>query len=80
MRYSSNPAIDGLHAAYISVWITGCCIEYKDGRLYEPVLPLGWQISSPSVQRLKSSFDQEGLHDFFRDGIPFILQTVNNRH
>jgi hypothetical protein len=80
MRYSSNPAIDGLHAAYISVWITGCCIEYNDGRLYEPVLPLGWQISSPSVQRLKSSFARDGLHDFFRDGIPSILRIVKDRH
>jgi len=80
MRYSSNPAVDGLHSTYCSVWITGCCIEYNDGRLYEPVLPLGWQISSPSVQRLKSSFNQEGLHDYFRDGIPYILQTVKSHH
>ncbi|MBS1605223.1 MAG: hypothetical protein JST42_21345 [Bacteroidetes bacterium] len=80
MRYTANPAFDGLHSTYCSVWITGGCIEYNDGRLYEPVLPLGWQISSPSVQRLKSSFDQEGLHDFFHDGIPFILQTIKSQH
>jgi hypothetical protein len=80
MRYSSNPSTDGPRSTYCSIWITGCCIEYNDGRLYEPVLPLGWQISSPSVQRLKSSFNQEGLHDFFHDGIPFILQTIKSRH
>ncbi|WP_431210852.1 hypothetical protein ACQ86N_33585 [Puia sp. P3] len=80
MRYSSNPSIEGLHAAYVEVWITGCCIEYNDGRLYEPVLPLGWQISSPSVQRLKGTFATDGLHDFYRDGVPRILQIVKERH
>src|SRR5260221_4358720 len=63
MRYSSDTLPGGLHAGYNSVWITCSCVEYKDGKCYERVLPLGWQISSPSVQRLHSSFDTGGIRN-----------------
>jgi hypothetical protein len=79
MRYSSDTLPGGFHAGYISVWITGSCIGYKDGKWYEPVLPLGWQISSPSVQRLHSSFDATGIHNYRNDGIPKILQIVKSK-
>ena len=79
MRYSSDTLAGGLHADYNSVWITGSCVEYKDGKWYEPVLPLGWQISSPSVQRLHSSFDDTGIRSYKNDGIPKIIRIILNK-
>src|ERR1700754_393013 len=75
-RDSADTLGGGFRAGYNSVWITGSCVEYNDGKWYEPVLPLGWQISSPSVQRLHSSFDATGIHYYRNDGIPKILQII----
>jgi hypothetical protein len=79
MRYSPDTSSGGFHSTYCSVWITGSCVEYNDGKWYEPVLPLGWQISAPSVQRLNQSFDATGIHNYRNDGIPKIIQIIKNR-
>lgn len=77
LRYSPETAnSEGFHASYCSVWITGSCIEYNDGKYYEPVLPLGWQISAPSVQRLRQSFDAKGIHDYVGEGVPEIIKII----
>ena len=79
MRYSPDTSAGGFHSSYCSVWITGSCVEYDDGKWYEPVLPLGWQISTPSVERLRQSFNATGLRNYWNDGIPKILKIVKGK-
>ncbi|MBS1660440.1 MAG: hypothetical protein JST68_05250 [Bacteroidetes bacterium] len=80
MRYPQNPLPNTFQSQYCSVWISGSCIEYGDKKKYEPVLPLGWQISENSVLRLRQSFDPDGLSDYGRnDGVPRIISIIKNR-
>ncbi|HTI09923.1 MAG TPA: hypothetical protein VL832_15255 [Puia sp.] len=73
-RYSpGSTPFQGIGSGYCAVWITGTCIPDSSGTLYSPVLPLGWQISGPSLQRLRRSFDPDMLGSFNAIGIPKIL-------
>jgi len=61
----------GVGAGYSSVWITATCINEENGnkRPYSPVLPLGWQISEPSLQRLRESFSEDMISKYDTPGI-----------
>ncbi len=56
-RYSGalSPG-DSLRAGYCAIWPTATCIVDDDQQRYCPLLPLGWQISSPSLTRLSTCF------------------------
>jgi hypothetical protein len=79
MRYSGSSETGLYRAGYCSVWITGSCVEYADGQWYEPVLPLGWQISEPSLLRLRQSFDSTGLAGYEGAGIPWLLKLMQRK-
>lgn len=79
-RYSSDSVqFQGIRSDYCAVWITGSCIPDGKGGLYAPVLPLGWQISAPSLQRLRQSFDPDMLGSYNLIGIPKILRIADGR-
>ncbi|HEY8972223.1 MAG TPA: hypothetical protein VIM64_24130, partial [Puia sp.] len=59
-----------------SVWITATCVEGASGSLYSPVLPLGWQISAPSLERLSHSFDPDMIRSYNQEGIKKILKAT----
>jgi len=69
----------GIHSDYCSIWITGSGIKDGKGNLYSPILPLGWQISAPSLQRLRQSFDDKMLRSYNAIGIPKILKITGCR-
>src|SRR5258708_2889478 len=76
-RYSSDSVqFQGIHSDYCSVWITGSSIPDSKGNPYTPILPLGWQISAPSLQRLRQSFDADKLRSYNAIGIPKILKIL----
>lgn len=76
-RYSSDTIqFQGIHSDYCSVWITGASVPDSKGKLYMPILPLGWQISAPSLQRLRQSFDATKLRSYDAIGIPKILKIT----
>ena len=56
-RYS-GPAFagDSMRAGYCAVWPTATCIDDGSSQPYCPLLPLGWQISAPSLIRLNTCF------------------------
>jgi hypothetical protein len=56
-RYS-GPAFagDSIRAGYCAIWPTATCIDDGGSQLYCPLLPLGWQISAPSLMRLSTCF------------------------
>ena len=47
---------DSLHADYCAIWPTATCIVDDLQQRYCPLLPLGWQISSPSLTRIGTCF------------------------
>ena len=78
-RYSPDTIqFQGVRSDYCSVWITGSCVPDSKGRPYTPILPLGWQISAPSLQRLRQSFDNDKLRLYDPIGIPKILKIVGS--
>ena len=79
-RYSPDSTqFGGIHSDYCSVWITGSGIKDGKGNLYSPILPLGWQISEPSLQRLRQSFDSSMLRSYNAIGVPKILKITGCR-
>ncbi len=56
-RYS-GPAFagDSMRADYCAIWPTATCIDDGGSHTYCPLLPLGWQISAPSLMRLTTCF------------------------
>jgi hypothetical protein len=76
-RYSPDSTqFQGVRSDYCSIWITGTSIKDSKGSLYSPILPLGWQISDPSLQRLRQSFDDSMLRSYNAIGIPKILKIT----
>ena len=56
-RYSGTAfAGDSMRAGYCAIWPTATCIDDGGSQLYCPLLPLGWQISAPSLMRLSTCF------------------------
>ena len=56
-RYEGAPLPgDSMRAGYCAIWPTATCIADKDNDRYCPLLPLGWQISEPSLTRLRTCF------------------------
>jgi hypothetical protein len=56
-RYS-GPAFpgDSMRADYCAIWPMATCIDDGGSHAYCPLLPLGWQISEPSLTRLNTCF------------------------
>jgi hypothetical protein len=78
--YSGNPApFYPIRSDYNAIFISGHCVPDKNGDPYSPVLPLGWQISLPSLQRMQSSFDPGDTALFTGSGLPQILDIVKER-
>ena len=76
-RYiSDSTQFPGIRSDYSSVWITATCVEGANGSLYSPVLPLGWQISAPSLERLSHSFDQDMIRSYNQEGLKKILRIT----
>ncbi|HWK07095.1 MAG TPA: hypothetical protein VNS58_25855 [Puia sp.] len=79
-RYSPDTLqFRGIHSDYCSVWITGASVPGSNGHSYTPILPLGWQISAPSLQRLRQSFDADKLRSYDAIGVPKILHITGCR-
>jgi len=77
-RYiSDSTQFPGIRSDYSSVWITATCVEGASGSLYSPVLPLGWQISAPSLERLSHSFDQDMIRSYNQEGLKKILRITS---
>jgi hypothetical protein len=54
-RYSKMAFAGNLfHADYCAIWPTATCIVDDNHQRYCPLLPLGWQISAPSLTRLST--------------------------
>jgi len=76
-RYNSDSTqFPGIRSDYSAVWITATCVKDGKGRSYTPVLPLGWQISAPSLERMSSSFSQEMIKSYNKEGIRKILAAM----
>lgn len=58
VRYGNKTWSNGLiHTDYFPVYPVADAIPRRGGCYYSPVLPLGWQISAPALQLLRTSFD-----------------------
>lgn len=67
----------GISADYCRIYPTATCVSDQKGDPYAPVLPLGWQISEPSLQRLRQSFTDNMIRYYDSDGIRKVLRIVN---
>lgn len=77
-RYiSDSTQFPGIRTDYSSVWITATCVKEAGGSFYSPVLPLGWQISAPSLERLSRTFDPDMIRSYNPEGLRKILQVTN---
>jgi hypothetical protein len=56
-RYSDTLKHQGFYTNYFSVFPTVECVKDDSKHTYVPILPLGWQISEPALQRLKPNLD-----------------------
>lgn len=65
-----------IHAQYCSIWPTTTSIRDDNGEWYSPVLPLGWQISAPSLQRLRGGFADSMIRDYDSIGIGKVLRIA----
>ena len=76
-RYQQDSALlQGIRSDYCSVWPSAFCVPNGKGAFYCPVLPLGWQISAPSLQRLRASFTPENIRDYNSLGIRKVLAIL----
>jgi hypothetical protein len=76
-RYiTDSTQFPGIRSDYSSVWITATCVQEAKGSFYSPVLPLGWQISAPSLERLSRSFDPDMIRSYNQEGIKKILRAT----
>ena len=79
-RYSSDSTqFRGIRPDYSSVWVTGSCVPDGKAGFYKPVLPLGWQISAPSLARLRRSFDEDMIRSYNPAGIRKIIKILGVR-
>ena len=69
----------GIRPDYSSVWVTGTCVPDGHDGFYKPVLPLGWQISEPSLTRLRRSFDTDMIQSYNPAGIRKILKVLGTQ-
>ena len=77
VRYASDSTqFPGIRSDYSSVWITATCVNDGKGKFYTPVLPLGWQISAPSLERMQNTFQQDMIRSYNKEGLRKILQTI----
>ncbi len=77
-RYGSDTLpYMGIKTGYCSVWPLCDCIELSRDVYYSPVLPLGWQISAPSLARLHQSFDVGLINRYDTIGIKKILRIFH---
>lgn len=78
-RYAADTLqYQGIHPSYTTIWITGSCISDGNNGFFKPVLPLGWQISEPSLNRLNQSFSPEKLRSYNQMGIPNIRNIMKD--
>jgi len=76
-RYiSDSTQFPGIRSGYSSVWITATCVEEPGGSFCSPVLPLGWQISAPSLDRLSHSFHPDMIRSYNQEGLTKILKVT----
>ena len=76
-RYSTDSLqFRGIRSDYSCVWVTATSIPDSKGELYSPVLPLGWQISAPSLERMRHSFDGDLIRVYNAQGIRKILKIM----
>jgi hypothetical protein len=79
-RYGADTTqFRGISPDYCNIWITGYCISDGKKGMFKPVLPLGWQISDPSLDRMRRSFDPDMLKYYNGIGIPKILKILADR-
>jgi hypothetical protein len=77
-RYiSDSTQFPGIRSGYSSIWITATCLDAASGSSYTPVLPLGWQISAPSLERMSRSFAPDMIGSYNQEGITRILKVTN---
>ncbi len=74
--HSDSTQFPGIRSDYSAVWITATCVKDGKGRSYSPILPLGWQISAPSLERMGNSFSQEMIRSYNKEGIRKILAAT----
>ncbi|MBN9381106.1 MAG: hypothetical protein J0H74_10085 [Chitinophagaceae bacterium] len=78
VRYNSDSTqFPGIRSDYSAVWITATCVKDGKGRFYSPVLPLGWQISAPSLERMRNTFEQDMIQSYNKEGLRKILKIMN---
>jgi hypothetical protein len=76
-RYvSDSTQFPGIRSDYSSVWITATCVSDAKGKFYSPVLPLGWQISAPSLDRMRRTFDSDMIQNYNKEGLRKILKIT----
>jgi hypothetical protein len=77
LRYAKDSALlRGFCSDYCSVWPSAFCISNGKGAFYCPVLPLGWQISAPSLQRLRASFTPDQIRYYNPSGLRKVLAIM----
>ena len=78
VRYiSDSTQFPGIRSDYSSVWITATCVKDGKGKFYSPVLPLGWQISAPSLERMRNTFEQDMIQSYNKEGLRKILKIMS---
>jgi len=76
-RYQQDSALlQGIRSDYCSVWPSAFCVPNGKGSYYCPVLPLGWQISGPSLQRLRASFEDGNIRNYNSLGLRKVLAIL----
>lgn len=79
VRYNSDSTqFPGIRSDYCSVWITATCVQDGKGKFYSPVLPLGWQISGPSLERMRNTFEKDMIQSYNKEGLRKILKTMES--
>jgi hypothetical protein len=77
VRYNSDSTqFPGIRSDYSSVWITATCVKDGKGKLYSPVLPLGWQISAPSLERMRNTFEEDMIQTYNKEGLRKLLKIT----
>jgi hypothetical protein len=78
VRYlSDSTQFPGIRSDYSSVWITATCVKDGKGKFYSPVLPLGWQISAPSLERMRNTFEQDMIQSYNKEGLRKLLKITS---
>ncbi len=76
-RYGrDNLKHQGFITGYFALYPTIDCIMDSAGKVYSPVLPLGWQISAPALERLQATFNKANLPEMGPRGVLGILRLM----